>query len=241
MNPLQSLVAVRFVGTDASDFLQGYVTCDMDDLTPNLASPGAFANRDGRIVANGWFFGSTAEVTFVTHHSTVDLVKTHLKIYLPFSKSEIESATQPMALKILGSKESLEIANLNAVLVQEEQTDAELFDILIRYKCPLVTDKTSGLFLPQMLNLTEQEGLSFDKGCYLGQEVLARAEHRGKVKRRMLKYSITSGELRNGETVDDGKGNSGTVFLTSSTEALVVTNSTNSEIANGSLQLRLVA
>jgi hypothetical protein len=44
---------------------------------------------------------------------------------------------------------------------------------------------TRETFLPQMIGLTDLGGVSFEKGCYLGQEVVARAEHRGQVKRRL--------------------------------------------------------
>jgi hypothetical protein len=48
-----------------------------------------------------------------------------------------------------------------------------------------VCGKTSGLFLPQMLNYQTTGRLSFSKGCYTGQEVVARMHYRGKVKRPM--------------------------------------------------------
>ena len=49
-----------------------------------------------------------------------------------------------------------------------------------------VTGATSGLFLPQMLNFQHTGRVSFRKGCYTGQEVVARMHYRGKVKRPML-------------------------------------------------------
>jgi folate-binding protein YgfZ len=44
-------------------------------------------------------------------------------------------------------------------------------------------------FVPQMLNLDLLDGISFDKGCYPGQEVIARVRHLGSVKRRMRRYA----------------------------------------------------
>jgi folate-binding protein YgfZ len=44
-------------------------------------------------------------------------------------------------------------------------------------------------FVAQMLNLDLLDALSFDKGCYPGQEVIARVHHRGSVKRRMRRYA----------------------------------------------------
>jgi len=49
---------------------------------------------------------------------------------------------------------------------------------------PRVTAKSSDVFLPQMLNLDRLRAVSFEKGCYVGQEIVARAQHLGRVKRR---------------------------------------------------------
>ena len=57
---------------------------------------------------------------------------------------------------------------------------------------PQVYAATSEEFVSQMLNLDLVEGISFEKGCYTGQEVIARAHFRGRVKRRMQRF-ITQG------------------------------------------------
>ncbi len=58
-----------------------------------------------------------------------------------------------------------------------------LLDILAGL--PWITTATQEQFLPQMLNLDALQGLSYQKGCYLGQEVIARLHYRGKVKKRL--------------------------------------------------------
>ncbi len=58
-----------------------------------------------------------------------------------------------------------------------------------------------------MLNLDLVDGLAFDKGCYTGQEVIARAHYRGKVKRRMRRFrTATPVKLSPGDsgTLSDG-------------------------------------
>ncbi len=54
---------------------------------------------------------------------------------------------------------------------------------------PQVRSATTGAFVAQMLNLDVLGGISFDKGCYTGQEVIARAHYRGKVKRRLQRFT----------------------------------------------------
>lgn len=56
----------------------------------------------------------------------------------------------------------------------------------IRSGVPLITARTQEQFLPQMTNLELLGGVNFKKGCFTGQEVVARTQHLGKVKRRMF-------------------------------------------------------
>jgi folate-binding protein YgfZ len=60
---------------------------------------------------------------------------------------------------------------------------------------PTVYPETSEHFVPQMLNLQLVEGLSFKKGCYPGQEVVARMQYRGTLKRRMHLFTFKSPTL----------------------------------------------
>jgi folate-binding protein YgfZ len=82
----------------------------------------------------------------------------------------------------------------------------------IRAGHPLITAATQDQFVPQMVNLEILGGVDFQKGCYPGQEIVARAQYRGQVKRRMVRLSAPPGErLRpgqefNGGTVVDSAG-----------------------------------
>ncbi|GAB6067114.1 folate-binding protein YgfZ [Methylothermus subterraneus] len=60
----------------------------------------------------------------------------------------------------------------------------------IRAGLPRVTAATSEAFLPQMLNLDRLGGISFDKGCYTGQEIIARAHYLGQIKRRLYRVRL---------------------------------------------------
>jgi folate-binding protein YgfZ len=59
---------------------------------------------------------------------------------------------------------------------------------------PQVFAATSEQFIPQMLNVDLVDGVSFTKGCYTGQEIIARTHHLGRVKRRAMRYALSSGE-----------------------------------------------
>jgi folate-binding protein YgfZ len=72
----------------------------------------------------------------------------------------------------------------------EEWLAADIADGL-----PVVTAATSEQFIPQMLNLDLVDGVSFTKGCYTGQEIVARTHHLGRVKRRTMRYALPAGPV----------------------------------------------
>jgi folate-binding protein YgfZ len=60
---------------------------------------------------------------------------------------------------------------------------------------PQVFHASSAVFVPQMLNLDLLDGISFSKGCYTGQEIVARTQHLGRIKRRTFRYLVANGPL----------------------------------------------
>lgn len=73
---------------------------------------------------------------------------------------------------------------------------------------PQVYAATSEEFVAQMLNLDVLGGIAFDKGCYTGQEVIARAHYRGRIKRRLQRFvSAMPRIMRPGEAgvLEDGR------------------------------------
>ena len=79
----------------------------------------------------------------------------------------------------------------------------------IRAGRPLITRATQDQFVPQMVNFETIGGVDFRKGCYPGQEIVARAQYRGQVKRRMMHVrapagvTLVPGQDYNGGTVVD--------------------------------------
>lgn len=55
--------------------------------------------------------------------------------------------------------------------------------------------ETSEKFVPQMINLQSLGGVSFKKGCYIGQEIVARMQYLGKLKQHLYRFSTTTNEL----------------------------------------------
>ncbi len=78
---------------------------------------------------------------------------------------------------------------------QAQVIDSSGWDLLsIRAGIGEVRDGNSGELIPQMLNYQAIDGISFNKGCYTGQEVVARMQYLGKLKRHMYAISVTLAE-----------------------------------------------
>ena len=87
----------------------------------------------------------------------------------------------------------------------------------IRAGRPLIMAATQDQFVPQMVNLEQLGGVDFRKGCYPGQEIVARAQYRGQVKRRMVKLPapapLQPGQEFNGGVVVDSAGGEALVVM----------------------------
>lgn len=79
----------------------------------------------------------------------------------------------------------------------------------IRDGQPQVYAATSELFVAQMLNLDLIGGISFSKGCYTGQEIIARTQHLGRIKRRLSRLRLGRGAWSIGQSLHLADGRSG--------------------------------
>ena len=98
--------------------------------------------------------------------------------------------------------------------------DASSWDFLnIQAGLPYIDSQTSGEFVPQMLNMELINGVSFTKGCFTGQEIVARMHYLGKLKKRCYKVHIATEDRPNtgdklfAENARAGQ-NTGTIIMT---------------------------
>ncbi len=155
---------IKLSGPDSSKFLQGQVSCDMDSLSPSNSIDGAHCTPKGRMV---FLFSAQVDeegsIILDVHPSVMDSALASLKKYAVFFKTEITDISNSYSNS------------------QPPQSDLER----LRSGRAEVVAETVEMFIPQMLNLDALGYINFKKGCYTGQEIIARAHYRGAVKRRM--------------------------------------------------------
>jgi folate-binding protein YgfZ len=96
----------------------------------------------------------------------------------------------------------------------------------IRAGLPQIYASTREAFVAQMLNLDLLDGISFSKGCYTGQEIIARTQHLGRIKRRLYRLRLPDSDWQIGQPVHLADGRAGRLIETAQSgdgfEALAV-------------------
>lgn len=210
---LNSFTALVFYGEKTQAFLQGQLTCDMRALSQHGAySLAACCDHRGKMVANFWVVRWQDDYLFVLPKTMVSLVQNHLQKYAVFSKVKMAqedyfiaeyfrnsdsspSANEPkmdhIVILLPNKKRYLIISKENPfsdITLNLDETDWKKNNIADQL-CILYPE-TSLLFTPHMISLEKLGGVSFDKGCYVGQEIVARTEYLGAAKRHLQCFTI---------------------------------------------------
>ena len=192
---VDSFATLVLDGPDAAAFLQGYVTADLDDLRPEAALPMAYCNLKGRVLASGWALGEPTCIRLLMHASVAEDCAASLAKYLLFAKSKLRREDAGVSFSQQRSPDAVELPPIGwfATFGAGASGHVGFSDACARAGFVVVAKAVSEAFLPQMIGLTHMGAVSFAKGCYLGQEVVARAEHRGQVKQTLRRYQCHAG------------------------------------------------
>ena len=127
---------------------------------------------------------------------------TSLGLELPAETDSVVRSDTLIAIRVSPDRAELWVpaeqgdAVRNQLAATLEQTDLNEWLLgQIRAGIGQVMPQTRELFIPQMLNLQAVGGVSFKKGCYTGQEIVARMQYLGKLKRRLYRLSLDAPEM----------------------------------------------
>lgn len=208
---------LRLTGRDATKFLQGYTTCDLAPVTAGGSSIGAICNLKGRMVTSFRVATHGEDLLLRMHRALVPETITFLSKYIVFSKAEMHDASAEW--EVVGATGASVSAGDSDLVVRvddnraeiwtrnpaQPQADADAWDRLdIDSGLAWITPATAGEYLPQMFAYDALGAVDFEKGCYLGQEIVARAHFRGNVKRQLHRASSPA-RLPVGTLLGDGQ------------------------------------
>lgn len=231
-------------GPDARRFLQGQLSCNMDELTGQRSLPGAYCNLKGRVIADFLVIDREDRLLLRCEPGMAEVLRERLAKYAVFFKVELTEVTTQwrragvigdlavegfagaigadiprsdwttvhhedlIVARIPGSRSRLELlftseAGLPAHEMTGDERDWRLEDI--RAGIVHVTAERSEQYTPQVLNYDLDGTINFRKGCYTGQEVVARMHYRGKASKRLYRLvadaPIPSAELSGWQVV----------------------------------------
>ncbi len=110
---------------------------------------------------------------------------------------------------VIASAETFSASRTLDTRSERVEHDWRLADI--RAGRPQIYSSTSETFVAQMLNLDLLDGISFTKGCYTGQEIIARTQHLGRIKRRMYHLQLPGGDWQIGQALRLSDGRHGRI------------------------------
>jgi folate-binding protein YgfZ len=202
------LGVLAFRGPDAARFLQGQLSAEIEKLAPGASTLAGFHNPQGRVIAMlalarpgpEEFFALLPRELTATVAQRLGKFVLRAKVRISDESPDFrgigvsdESALAAVATFNWGSRRVL-LARTDGIPVSGDPAARAAWECAdVADGLPQVYIATSETFVAQMLNLDLLGAIAFDKGCYTGQEVIARAHYRGRVKRRMQRWVNGSG------------------------------------------------
>lgn len=213
-------------GADARDFLHAQLTNDIQHLPPERSLLAGWCSAKGRLLATFLVIPSPQGYLLQLARDLAPAVAKRLSMFVLRSKVKVsddsdawtqfgvwnadwdasrvtwegERATVPVGEGRFLRLEPASAPSLVPTAGEEAWSVQE-----IRAGRPLITAATQDQFVPQMVNFETLGGIDFRKGCYPGQEIVARAQYRGQVKRRMVRLPAPEGaQLRPGQEFQGG-------------------------------------
>jgi folate-binding protein YgfZ len=223
LTPLPDWGLIRASGADARSFLHGQLTQDVLHLAAGQARLAGYCSAKGRLLASFvvWV-DANDDLLLACSADVLAATLKRLKMFVLRAKCVLSDATAELPLHGLvgaavppGSPWTVEahrlvhlppVDGVARALVAGPPPDAPALDaeawrwLEARSAIPRIVGATVEQFVPQMINLELVGGVNFQKGCYPGQEVVARSQYRGTTKRRAQVVSA-SAPLQPGQEV----------------------------------------
>ncbi len=214
-------------GDDATAFLQGQFSCDVAAVSAGGVTLGSYSTAKGRMQASFILAGVDGQYYLMLRKDIADAFRRRLGMFILRAKVKIDAVSEHYALWLVQDAQAQQPQLLSA---GESGLVLSIgFGLALRLACqPLANSWQQGLqavgstaadylfiraglgwvslatfeeFVPQMLNLELLGGINFKKGCYPGQEIVARTQYLGKVKRRLYRATVRGASVKEGAAI----------------------------------------
>lgn len=231
---------IKVAGEDARNFLNGLVTTDVDRLKPGLGRFGALLTPQGKIIVDFLITevpaGHGGGFLIDCPKALADGLATKLKFYKLRAKVTVDNLSNDLGVLAawngqLAAQPDLAFADprnaeLGTRILIPEDLKQKLSDLIgaelvdaVDYEAHRIAlgvprgglDFMYGDAFPHETNMDRLAGVDFDKGCYVGQEVVSRMQHRGTARTRSVKVLFEDSSPEAGVSVMAGDKSVGTM------------------------------
>ena len=210
---------IRAIGADAASFLHSQLTQDIENLAPGVARLAGYCSAKGRLLASFIVWRGMADDEILLACSADVLASTlkRLSMFVLRAKCTLSDASAELPLwgvvgpaasgpwrvtrdasgdairlpDVDGQSRQL-LATRGTVPAPPPLDAGEWSRLEVRSGIARIVARTAEQFVPQMVNLELVGGVNFQKGCYPGQEIVARSQYRGTIKRRAMLFETDS-------------------------------------------------
>ena len=198
MVKLPTLSAIRFSGADAGDFLHNQLSADISILASGESVFACYCEPKGRVLALMLISRVNDDYYIIMSSPLVEAIASRLRIYVMRAKVVVDVLAEH---KIVACHPGAQVENgirigipdgKHSFLLTDDGLPSVSIDpgLIAAWKMSelergivWLDNDTSAQFLPQMLGYDSLGAVNFRKGCYPGQEIVARIHYLGKIKR----------------------------------------------------------
>ena len=224
---------IRVAGAEAEPFLHNLITTDLVSLSADETRPGALLTPQGRILFDFMVWRDGPGFLLETDTTQRDGLLKRLTMYrlrakVDFGVEDIEGVTVAWADKATDGRKDSRFSKAGITLTRapgQHGDDAEtLYDELRIANGVAVSGRDFALqdAFPHDVLLDLNGGLGFRKGCYVGQEVVSRMQHRGTARRRVVIVSGTADLPASGTEITAGGKPMGALGSTVGSKGLAI-------------------
>lgn len=245
MTPIFNQSVIDVSGPDAEAFLDSQLTSDVKNIKIKSLTRSGYCNPKGRLIATPYVVRNADSFNLLLPNDLVDEFISRISRFILRAKVSINENDALAIVGVIaqaGAEISIrELDELDNEILEINSRQGFIlcpFDSLesfwvkttqnylpsqfehwevenIRNGIVNIGDATKEQFLPQMINLEKHKGVSFTKGCYPGQEIVARTKYLGSVKRKLC-YFRSDSSIGQGAPIFTSEGTPcGTVCHTS--------------------------
>jgi folate-binding protein YgfZ len=210
---LNDRALLKISGSDTESFLQNQLSNDITKLDNSTAQLNAYCQHQGKVIALFWVMRYEDSLLLSFPIDLVEKIHSRLQMFVIMSDFVIQDISNEFCqIGLINEthENAFNIKDQLSVLLKKDNNEAAVIDaesIDIWHKAcidsllPEIYLLTSEKLVPQMLNLDINEfGVNFTKGCYPGQEVVARLHYLGSAKRRLFAFQ-SSLEINIGDSL----------------------------------------